>query len=210
VANKKQVRKKSGGLVRRRTNHIGAVINRCIAKFHMIGTMNHLPTAFHWGDIALHLKGMDLKIGYENAYEFLAEERKPWTLLVIHFFKTADGIEAVPLSMVVPDATLIEIGRNGEVLLHQLRQQLYEAEPQYSDDVLEFYGYYFTYGDNLQIDSIEDQLTDAFMAKTNNLESIVPAVEEIDEAKVLAALLHDKFRLVKREAGWQTEFEEKE
>lgn len=195
MANNKKPRKK-GSIVRRKSNHIGAVLNRAIAKFHIIGDMNHIPTAFHFGDIALHLKGKDLEIAQEHALEYLCLERKTWTFMGLFFFKSEEGIEIIPSVMEVENTVLGEMGKNGEDYLKQMRDSIYSENPHYSDDTLEFYGYYLTYGNNLNISSVEDQLCASFFKITNDLESIEPHVVEITEDKVMTALGRDKFHLV--------------
>lgn len=195
MASNKKPRKK-GSVVRRKSNHIGAVLNRTIAKFHIIGDMNHVPTAFHFGDIALHLKGKDLEIAQEHALEYLCLERKTWTFMGLFFFKSPEGIQIIPSLMEVEDTVLGEMGANGESYLKQMRENIYAERPEFSDDVLEFYGYYLTYGNNLNIGSVEDQLCMSFFKITNDLENIEPHVVEITEDKVLASLGKDKFHLV--------------
>lgn len=195
MASNKKTRKK-GSPIRRKSNHISYVLNRVMAKFHIIGDMNHLPTTFHFADLNLHLKGKDLEIAQEHALEYLCLERKPWTFMGLFFFKSAEGVEIIPRVIEVEDTTLGEMGKNGEEYLLTMRQSIYEENSEYSDDTLEFYGYYLTYGHGLNIDSIEDQLCTSFFKITNDLENIQPHVVEITEDKVLASIGRDKFHLI--------------
>lgn len=195
MAGNSKPRKKSGKGIRRKSQHIEAVLRRCVSKFHIIGDMNHVPTAFHFGDMSLHLKGMDLRIGLEHFVEFLNEERKTWTFLVIHYFSIGDAIEVVPAHIEIEDTTMVEMGRNGEIYLKQIREQVYAADDRLSDDNLEFYGYYITHGKDLPIQSIEDQLTDSFMIITKDLAAVRPSVTQLTKEGVIKSLEHDKFRL---------------
>lgn len=199
MAKNSKSRKKSS-MIRRTSNHITAVIQRCIAKFHIIGDMNHLPTAFHYGDIKLHLKGMELKIGLEHANEFLLEKRQSWTFMAIHYFKTEQGIEVIPVVLVKEDTTLGEMGTHGEAMLKECRESVYTSGEGYSDDTLLFYGYYLTYGKDLNIGSVEEQLSTIFLKTTKDLTEISDNVVEITTDKVINALLSDKFHLVNSNA----------
>lgn len=195
MASNKKTRKK-GSQVRRKSDHIGAVLNRSLSKFHIIGDMNHLPTAFHFADLSLHLKGMDLKIAQEHALEYLCVERKSWTFMGLFYFSSPEGVEIIPRVLTIEDTVLSEMGTHGEDYLKQMRESIYSETPELSDDKLEFYGYYMTYGSALNIDSIEEQLCTIFFKITNDLENIIPNVVEITEDKVMDSIARDKFHLV--------------
>lgn len=201
MANSKKPRKKGKGIFGRKAVHISSVINRCMSKFHVIGDMNHRPTAFHFADISMHLKGEDLRIGLEHVMQFLCELKQPWTFMAFHYFKDSNGeVECIPVAITLDDVTYNDIGEQGEDILKQLRESVYNSDPRYNDDTLLFYGYYFTHGKGLALETVEDKLIENFLKVNKDLEEIKEHVVEITKKKLLYALEADKYSLVNSEA----------
>jgi len=199
VGQNKKPRKKIS-LIRNKANHINAVLERCLAKFHIIGDMNHLPTAFHFADLSLHLKGGDLKIAQEYAREFLLEKKQPWTMMGIYYFKSDDKVEVSIAVTVKEDVTLEHFGTCGESYIKSMAEQVCKEDLTLQRDELAFYGYYLTYGKDLNIDSVENQLAETFLKTTRSLEEIRPDTITITLERLHNALNIDKFHLVNSEA----------
>lgn len=199
MSGNKKPRKKIS-LVRNKTKHIDAVINRCLAKFHVIGDMNRIPTAFHYGDIKMHLKGVDLKLALEYVNEFLFDLKQPWTLMGYYYFKNLDGVVSVPAVIEREDTTYLEMGDVAESLIKDMAREICNFDSNLKREDLLFYGYYLTYGKDLNIESVENQLHEIFLKITNSLENIVPNVVIINREKLINALNNDKFHLVNSNA----------
>lgn len=199
MAGNKKPRKKTS-LVKRRSNHIKIALDKCLSKFHLIGDVNHRPKAFHYADLSMYLKGTDLKVGYQLAQEYLLVDKRPWTLIVYHFFKTETGIEIVPATIVVKDTDLIDMGNRCEDLFKDLRESVYQANEGLNDANLAFYGYYLTYGDNLLVESIEENICNGFFKLTNDLADVTPNVVRVTSDKLIQALAEDKYHLSNRDA----------
>lgn len=200
MAGNKKPRKAPKTVARRKTDHIVRILRICLSKFHIIGDMNHIPTAFHFGDLAQHLSGMDLKVAHQHAYEWLCIVPRTWTMMGIHYFKTEEGFEVIPISLVRENATLKTMGADGEELLKEMRDAMVASNPDHNEDNLLFYGYYLTYGDDLHLDTVEDQLTESFMKITADFTKVEPHVVRITEEKVLKALQNDKFSISNKNA----------
>lgn len=192
----KKPRKKIS-LIRNKANHINAVLERCLAKFHIIGDMNHLPTAFHYADLSLHLKGGDLKIAQEYTREFLLKKKQPWTMVGIYYFKSDDKVEVSIAVTVKEDVTLEHFGTHGESYIKSMAEQVCKEDQTLQRDEFAFYGYYLTYGKDLNTDSVEDQLSDSFLKITDSLENIRPDTVPITLERLYNALDADKFHLVR-------------
>lgn len=200
MAGNKKPRKPAKPQSKRIAAHIISVMRVVMSKFHIIGDMNHLPTAFHFAELSQHLKGSDLRIAQQHAFEWLCVQTRPWTMVAMHYFKTEEGIEVIPTSTVILDANLATMGRDGEYWLKEMREALFKTNKAYNEDTLAFYGYYMTHGEDLNIASVEDQLSESFLKITQDLEKIEPHVVAITEEKTLMSLGKDKFSISNRNA----------
>jgi len=200
MAGNKKPRKAVKPQSKRIAAHIISVLRVVLGKFHVIGDMNHLPTAFHFAELSQHLKGSDLRIAQDYAFDWLCIHKRAWTMVAMHYFKTEEGIEVIPTSLVIQDATLGIMGRDGEFLLKEMREALFKTNDAYNEDTLAFYGYYMTHGEDLNIASVEDQLSESFLKITQDLEKIQPHVVAITEEKTLMSLGKDKFSISNRNA----------
>lgn len=195
MAGSKKPRKKYSP-IRSTGTHIDTVVNRCMSKFHYVGDMNHPPLAYHYGDIALHLKGEAKKVAYEHIHEQLLDKPGPWTLIGYHFFNLNEKIEVIPATIVVPDVTLQDMGDRFEDLLKDLRDSITASDKRFHEGNLAFYGYYLTYGEDLQVDRIEKGMVDSLFKITDDMTNIQPYIVKVDADSLFKALGEDKYTLL--------------
>lgn len=181
-----------------KARHISSVINQCLAKFQIIGDDKHEPLAFHYAAMSSHLKGTDLVVGLNELNNFLLVETRPWTVLYLNFFRDGETIENVPVNVVYPDCNLRILGREFESNREVVMESLAEAGYDLSERI--FTAFFITYGDELNTDLIESQLSDKILRVTNNLTNIGTTRVLITEENMVNALKRDKFSLANSDA----------
>lgn len=208
MAKQKKPRNKKYGIVRAKTNNITSVVSRVISKFQIIGDQYHAPLAFHYNEIQLYLKGMDLKVGYQHANEYLFEHKKPWSVIGLFFTKDGDNIEVHSARAILEDTTLYAVGEQLEDVLRGMRLGLFSDMGTESNNEVIFYGYFITYGgEDINVDSIENQLAPSFLKITKDL-TVFPEKEHVfTPESILAAIKADKYSAANRNA-LSTEYKE--
>lgn len=194
MAGNKKSRKKYSPL-RKKSQHVAAVLNTAMHKFYIMGDMNHDPMSFHVSDLKLHLKGVDLKIALEEMTKFFYSERREWVFAAYHFFNINGKTEVVPTIMKIGDSLLNEIGDSAEEYISQLKESVMDPDNGFTEENYIFYGYYINYGDNLRMDLMEDDIIKALLKVNKDLTDIKPERAICTAEKILFAIADEKFSL---------------
>ena len=167
-------------------------------KFQIMGDMNHRPTVFHLRELNKYVRPDLRKTAYAHLLKFLLEDRQPWTLMVITFFETKEGIETYPTSTVVPDTNGEEMAGIVESFIAESLNSAIETEG-YTVSQRKFYAYYLNFGGDLNLDHLEEQLTTRFLQVTQDLTAVNPDhIEVCNRQKLIEALAFDMDRFTQR------------
>lgn len=195
AGNKKSPRKKYAQL-RKRSQHVSAVLNKAIHHFYIMGDMNHSPMSFHISDLKLHLKGADLKLALEEMTKFFYAQRQEWVFAVYHFFRIDGKLEVVPTIMRIGDSLLNEIGDGAEEYIDQLKESVMDPDNGFTEENYIFYGYYINYGSDIRLDLMEDDIIKALLKVNKDLTDIKPERVTCTANKILLAIAEEKFSLI--------------
>jgi len=199
AGNTKSPRKKYSP-IRKKQQHISAVLNTAMHKFYLMGDMNHDPMSFHISDLNLYLKGIDLRIALQEMTKFFYAERREWVFAVYHFFRIDGKLEVVPTIMTISDSLLNEVGDCAEEYIDQLKASVIDPDNGFTEENYVFYGYYINYGDNLRMDLMEEDIIAAFLKVNKDLTDIKPERVPCTADKILFAIAKEKFSAVNSES----------